>query len=65
MGTKNKALQGYEESVKAQEESLAQTYLPYVKSLSFRLKERLPSSVEVNDLFSVGAEELVKLARRY
>jgi RNA polymerase sigma factor for flagellar operon FliA len=65
MGTKNRAIKGYEESVKAQEESLAQTYLPYVKSLSFRLKERLPSSVEVNDLFSVGAEELVKLARRY
>lgn len=65
MGIKSRALKGYEESVKAQEESIANTYLPYVKSLSFRLKERLPSSVEVNDLFSVGAEELVKLARRY
>jgi RNA polymerase sigma factor for flagellar operon FliA len=33
--------------------------------MSFRLKERLPSSVDVNDLISIGVEEMVKLSRKY
>ena len=35
------------------------------KAMAFRLKERLPSSVDMNDLVSIGTEELIKLARRY
>src|SRR3989338_362316 len=33
--------------------------------MSFRLKERLPSSIDYMDLCAIGTEELVKLARRY
>ena len=40
-------------------------YLPAVRAMSFRLKERLPSSVDVNDLIAIGVEEMVKLSRRY
>ncbi len=40
-------------------------FLPAVRAMSFRLKERLPSSVDVNDLISIGIEEMVKLSRRY
>lgn len=59
------ALNGYKASIREQENYLAEQFLPYVKSLAFRMKERLPSSVDAMDLFSIGAEELVKLARRY
>lgn len=44
---------------------LAVQYLPAVKAMAYRLKERLPSSVDASDLISIGAEELIKLARRY
>ncbi len=44
---------------------MAIKFLPAVKALAFKLKERLPSSVDVSDLVSIGTEELVKLARRY
>jgi RNA polymerase sigma factor for flagellar operon FliA len=40
-------------------------YLPAVRAMSFRLKERLPSSIDVNDLIAIGLEEMVKLSRRY
>ena len=33
--------------------------------MAFRLKERLPSSVDFMDLAAIGTEELIKLARRY
>lgn len=66
MEAKNKkALEGYKNTIKEQGNMLAESFLPYVKSLAFRMKERLPSSVDAMDLFSIGAEELVKLARRY
>ncbi|MDR0664021.1 MAG: RNA polymerase sigma factor FliA [Helicobacteraceae bacterium] len=44
---------------------LAVRYLPAVKAMAHRLKERLPASVDAGDLISIGAEELIKLARRY
>ena len=40
-------------------------YMPAVRAMSFRLKERLPSSIDVNDLISIGLEEMIKLSRRY
>lgn len=55
----------YKQSIKHAQDELATQYLPAVKAMAFRLKERLPSSVDVADLLSIGAEELVKLARRY
>ena len=46
-------------------EELITNYMPAVKAMAARLKERLPSSVEFNDLVSIGYEELVKLSNRY
>ncbi|MEY4504240.1 MAG: hypothetical protein RL154_533 [Pseudomonadota bacterium] len=56
---------GYQEQLRYSQDDLAVQYLPAVRALAFKLKERLPSSVDVSDLISIGTEELVKLARRY
>ena len=55
----------YMEDIKHKEDELALQYLPAVKAMAFRLKERLPSSVDYMDLSAIGTEELIKLARRY
>jgi RNA polymerase sigma factor for flagellar operon FliA len=56
---------GYDSGIRHYQDELALQYLPAVKAMAYRLKERLPSSVEINDLNSIGTEELIKLARRY
>jgi len=56
---------GYEQDLKHKEDELALQYLPAVKAMAFRLKERLPSSIDFSDLSAIGTEELIKLARRY
>ena len=58
-------LDGYTQDIKHKEDELALQYLPAVKAMSFRLKERLPSSIDYMDLSAIGTEELIKLARRY
>jgi len=55
----------YVENLKSYQDELAINYMPAVKAMAARLKERLPSSVDFNDLVSIGLEELVKLAKRY
>lgn len=55
----------YIQDIKHKEDELAIQYLPAVKAMAFRLKERLPSSVDLSDLSAIGTEELIKLARRY
>jgi len=55
----------YVDDIKHQEDELALQYLPAVKAMAFRLKERLPSSIDFSDLIAIGTEELIKLARRY
>ncbi|WP_455755670.1 RNA polymerase sigma factor FliA [Sulfurimonas sp.] len=55
----------YTEDIKHKEDELAIQYLPAVKAMAFRLKERLPSSIDFLDLSAIGTEELIKLARRY
>ncbi len=55
----------YSSDIKHKEDELAIQYLPAVKAMSFRLKERLPSSIDYMDLSAIGTEELIKLARRY
>lgn len=55
----------YIQDIKHQEDELAIQYLPAVKAMAFRLKERLPSSIDYSDLAAIGTEELIKLARRY
>lgn len=56
---------GYTTSLKHKEDELAIQYLPAVKAMAFRLKERLPSSIDFMDLSAIGTEELIKLARKY
>jgi RNA polymerase sigma factor for flagellar operon FliA len=55
----------YTQDIKHIEDELALQYLPAVKAMAFRLKERLPSSIDYMDLSAIGTEELIKLARRY
>jgi len=55
----------YVENLKTYQDELAVSYMPAVKAMAARLKERLPSSVDFNDLVSIGLEELVKLVKRY
>ncbi len=55
----------YDAQIQSSQDALAIQYLPAVRAMAFRLKERLPSCVDSNDLVSVGTEELIKLARRY
>jgi RNA polymerase sigma factor for flagellar operon FliA len=55
----------YAQDIKHKEDELAISYLPAVKAMAFRLKERLPSSIDFMDLSAIGTEELIKLARRY
>jgi RNA polymerase sigma factor for flagellar operon FliA len=64
MGT-TKPLQAYASQQQQAQNALAVQYLPAVKAMAYRLKERLPASVDAGDLISIGAEELIKLARRY
>ncbi|MEK6660245.1 MAG: RNA polymerase sigma factor FliA [Campylobacterota bacterium] len=55
----------YTQDLKHKKDELAIQYLPAVKAMAFRLKERLPSSIDYMDLSAIGTEELIKLARRY
>lgn len=58
-------ISAYTQDLKHKEDELAIQYLPAVKAMAFRLKERLPSSIDYMDLSAIGTEELIKLARRY
>ena len=58
-------LNAYERQVKEEKDKLALQFLPAVRAMAYRLKERLPNSVDVNDLISIGTEETIKLSRRY
>jgi RNA polymerase sigma factor for flagellar operon FliA len=55
----------YEKSIRAYQDSLAVEYLPAVKNLAYRMKSRLPLSVDFDDLVAVATEELIKVSRRY
>jgi RNA polymerase sigma factor for flagellar operon FliA len=58
-------ISAYTQDLQHKKDELALQYLPAVKAMAFRLKERLPSSVDFMDLSAIGTEELIKLARRY
>jgi RNA polymerase sigma factor for flagellar operon FliA len=60
-----KQLSAYDQNAKKHQDDLVLQYMPAVRAMAFRLKERLPSSVDVNDLISIGLEEMIKLSRRY
>ena len=55
----------YKTDIKKDQDALVLQYLPAVRALAYKLKERLPTSVDVNDLISIGTEEMIKLSRRY
>jgi len=55
----------YEKNLRDYQDSLALEYLPAVKSLAYKMKVRLPASVDVDDLVAVATEELIKVSRRY
>ncbi len=61
----NKQLNPYSQNLKKEQDELVIQYLPAVRAMAYRLRERLPASVDVNDLISIGTEEMIKLSRRY
>lgn len=61
----NKQLDTYNNEVKHSQDSIMLQYMPALRAMAFRLRERLPSSIDINDLISIGTEEMIKLARRY
>lgn len=52
-------------AIKKEQDDLVVSYMPALRAMAYRLKERLPASVDVNDLISIGIEEMIKLSRRY
>jgi len=55
----------YSKELTDYKKQIAADYMPAVKAMAAKLKERLPESVDFNDLISIGYEELVKLSYRY
>ena len=55
----------YEENIRSYQDSLALEYLPAVKNLAYKMKSRLPASVDIDDLIGIATEELIKVSRRY
>lgn len=55
----------YTAELKHSQDILMLQYMPALRAMAFRLRERLPSSIDINDLISIGTEEMIKLARRY
>ena len=62
---KQKQLNAYKSTIKKEQDEIVLKYMPALRTMAFRLKERLPSSIDVNDLISVGVEEMIKLSRKY
>ena len=62
---KQKQLNAYKSTIKKEQDEIVLQYMPALRAMAFRLKERLPSSIDVNDLISVGVEEMIKLSRKY
>ncbi|ASM39782.1 RNA polymerase sigma factor FliA [Campylobacter sp. RM12327] len=55
----------YTNAIKQEQDSLVLQYMPALRSMAFRLKERLPASIDVNDLISIGATQMIKMSRKY
>lgn len=61
----NNNIEKYTAELKHSQDILMLQYMPALRAMAFRLRERLPSSIDINDLISIGTEEMIKLARRY
>ncbi len=55
----------YAKSIKKEQDDIVIQYLPAVRAMAYRLRERLPTSIDVDDLISIGTEEMIKLSRKY
>ncbi|CUU69822.1 RNA polymerase sigma factor FliA [Campylobacter hyointestinalis] len=62
---KQKQLDAYKNAIKKEQDDLVVAYMPALKAMAFKLKARLPSSIDVSDLISVGVAAMVKLSRTY
>ena len=62
---KRKQLSAYAQTIKKEQDDIVLAYTPALRAMAFRLKERLPGSIDVNDLIGVGVEEMIKLSRKY
>ncbi|MDU2360651.1 MAG: RNA polymerase sigma factor FliA, partial [Campylobacter concisus] len=47
---KQKELNAYKSTIKKEQDEIVLKYMPALRAMAFRLKERLPSSIDVNDL---------------
>lgn len=61
----SRSLNAYKNAIKQEQDELVVSYFPAVKAMAYRLKERLPASIDVADLISIGIEEMIKLSRKY
>lgn len=55
----------YAQTIKKEQDDIVLAYMPALRAMAFRLKERLPSHIDVSDLIGAGLEEMVKLSRKY
>lgn len=62
---KQKQLDAYKSQIKKEQDELVVAYMPALKAMAYRLRSRLPSSVEVSDLISIGTEAMVRLSHSY
>ncbi|MBR8464319.1 RNA polymerase sigma factor FliA [Campylobacter sp. faydin G-24] len=62
---KQKQLNAYQSAIKKEQDDIVLKYMPALRAMAFRLKERLPSNIDANDLIGIGVEEMIKLSRRY
>lgn len=62
---KQKQLNAYAATIKKEQDDIVLQYMPALRAMAFRLKERLPANIDVNDLLSIGLEEMIKLSRKY
>ena len=60
-----KPINPYAQNIKKAQDDIVLQYMPALRAMAFRLKERLPNTVDVNDLIGTGVEEMIKLSRRY
>lgn len=61
----SRPLDAYKSVIKHEQDELVISYFPAVKAMAYKLKERLPASIDVADLISIGIEEMIKLSRKY
>lgn len=62
---KKKLSNPYINAQKQAQDDAVLAYMPALRAMAYRLKERLPSSIDVNDLISIGAEEMIKQSRKW